>query len=517
MESSPGSRGASARELVLLASVFGVAIAGLVYELVAGTLSTYLLGGSVLVFSLVIGWTLFAMGVGAWLAQYVDDPQLGRAFVWAELLAAVVGGTSGLLMFAAYATLDEGYPLVVAVICGLVGIASGAEIPLLLRIFKQTLTIRLAISQVLAVDYLGALVGSVAFPLLLLPYLGSVRAAALFGGLNAVVALVAIRVLLRGERTVGLTVTSSAVLAGLLGVFWTGGATSTFLEDQLYESDILVAKDTPYQRLVVTRWRDDVRLYLNGHLQFATMDEYRYHETLVFPALAATPRPGRVLILGGGDGLAVQRVLTHPGVVHVDLVDLDPEVMALFRDHPRLSELNQGALRDARVTTHAADAIAWLRSTEDLYDVILIDLPDPNDPQLARLYAQSTYRLALERLAPRGALVTQATSPFYAPDAFWCIATTLEAAVAEAPLARTVHPGHVQVPTFGEWGFVLVTETGVDVRTLSVPDDAKFLTKATISSMWDFPADMARRPVQVNRLSEPVLARYYRQGWAAHR
>ncbi|MEO0605282.1 MAG: polyamine aminopropyltransferase, partial [Myxococcota bacterium] len=249
MGNSPG-RPPGARELVLLASVFGVATAGLVYELVAGTLSTYLLGGSVLVFSLVIGWTLFAMGVGAWLAQFVDDPDLGRAFVWAEIVAAAVGGTSGLAMFAAYATLDSGYPLVVAAICGGVGIASGAEIPLLLRIFKQRLTVRLAVSQVLAVDYLGALAASIAFPLLLLPWLGTVRAAALFGCLNAVVALVAIRVLLPGKPTRGLTATSLGLLGGLLGVLVTGGATSTWLEDQLYESEVLVAKDTRYQRLV---------------------------------------------------------------------------------------------------------------------------------------------------------------------------------------------------------------------------------------------------------------------------
>ncbi|MEM6927797.1 MAG: polyamine aminopropyltransferase [Myxococcota bacterium] len=516
MENSPG-RPAGARELVLLASVFGVATAGLVYELVAGTLSTYLLGGSVLVFSLVIGWTLFAMGVGAWLAQFVDDPDLGRAFVWAEIVAAAVGGTSGLAMFAAYATLDSGYPLVVAAICGAVGIASGAEIPLLLRIFKQRLTVRLAVSQVLAVDYLGALAASVAFPLLLLPWLGTVRAAALFGCLNALVALVAIRVLLRSEPTRGLTATSVGLLVALFGVLVTGGATSTWLEDQLYESEVLVAKDTRYQRLVVTKWRDDLRLYLNGHLQFATMDEYRYHEALVHPVMAAVPRPGRVLVLGGGDGLAVQRVLQHDGVAHVDLVDLDPDVTALFRDHPRLSLLNGGSLRDPRVHTHAADAIAWLRGTDQLYDVILIDLPDPNDEQLARLYAQSTYRLVLQHLAPRGAVATQATSPFYAPEAFWCIATTMQAAVAALPDARTVHTGHVQVPTFGEWGFVVVTSADVDPRGLPVPGATRFLTPDTLAAMWSFPADMSRRPVEVNRLSEPVLARYYRKGWAAHR
>ena len=502
---------------MLLTSVFGVALAGLVYELVAGTLSTYLLGASVLVFSLVIGWFLFAMGVGAFVAQYVDEGDEPRAFVAAEIIVAAVGGTSALVLFASFTWFGEGYTVVLAIVTLIVGALVGVEIPLLLRILKQQVDLRVAVSHVLALDYVGALAGSIAFPLVLLPFLGAVRAAALLGLLNIGVAWLALGVLYRHipswRAWTGISVGVAVLLSGVLV---TGGGTTRWLEDQLYQDTVVFAEDTAYQRMVVTRWRDDTRLYLNGHLQFSSADEYRYHEALVLPALGLT-HPERVLILGGGDGLATKRVLGHPAVRSVDLVDLDPEVTAAFREHPALAGLSDGALRDPRVTLHHQDALKFLEETTQRYDVVIVDLPDPNDDALSRLYALSTFRLALRRLEDSGTLVTQATSPFYAPDAFWCIVATLEEAVSDGPIARAVHPAHVQVPSFGEWGFALVTPKHVDPRSAELPTDARFLDAVALQAMWAFPKDMARRPVEVNRLSTAALARYYEQGWKRYR
>ncbi len=505
------------RELVLLASVFGVALAGLVYELVAGTLSTYLLGASVLVFSLVIGWFLFAMGVGAWVAQYVPEGEEPRAFVAAEIVVALIGGTSALALFAAFTWLGEGYTLVLAVVTLLVGALVGIEIPLILRILKQQVDLRVAVSHVLALDYVGALAGSIAFPLVLLPLLGAVRAAALLGLLNVGVAWLALGVLHRHIANWRTWTAGSIGVAVLLGiVLVTGGGTTRWLEDQLYQDTVVFAEDTAYQRMVVTRWRGDTRLYLNGHLQFSSVDEYRYHEALVLPALGST-HPERVLILGGGDGLALQRVLSHPAVRSVDLVDLDPEVTAAFRDHPALAGLSDEALRDPRVTLHHMDAVKYLEEVAGRYDVVIVDLPDPNDDALSRLYALSTFRLALRRLEDDGTLVTQSTSPFYAPDAFWCIVATLEAAVADGPVARDVHPAHVQVPSFGEWGFAVVTPAGTHPRDADLPADTRFLDSTALDAMWTFPKDMARRPVEVNRLTTARLAQYYQRGWKRYR
>ncbi|MCB9664353.1 MAG: polyamine aminopropyltransferase [Alphaproteobacteria bacterium] len=512
MASSPEAAD-PARRLVLLASVFAVAVAGLVYELVAGTLSTYLLGGSVTVFSLVIGLFLSAMGGGAWLAQYVDDG-LERTFVLAELALAAVGGSSALVLFAAFAWLGGGYVVAVAVVCVLTGALVGLEIPLLLRILERRTEVRVAVSQVLALDYVGALAGSVAFPLLLLPHLGLVRAAAFVGLLNAAVAGWALHALRDRVPQRGSLAAGTVLVAGLLGGLMVGGGgLTTWIEDQLYDDHVILARQTPYQRIVVTRWRDDVRLFLDGHLQLSTRDEYRYHEALVHPAMAAARAPVRVLVLGGGDGLGVQRVLLHPGVREVDLVDLDPAVVELFSGDGPLAEVSGHALDDPRVTIHATDAVRFLEKSERQWDVVIMDLPDPHDPALARLYARTTFRLALQRLADDGALVTQATSPFHAPEAYWCIVQTLEAAAADLPVPRRVHPGFVEVPSFGTWGVALAAPLDVDPGAREVVVPTRFLDATALRTMWQLPGDLSRREVEVNTLGTAVLARYYRRGW----
>jgi len=155
---------------LLLMSVFFVAAAGLVYELIAGTLATYLLGSSVTVFSIVIGVFLAAMGLGAWLAQFAKD-NLPTWFVRAEIALALVGGLSALVLFAAYVIGQAAFIAVLGLVSIVIGALVGLEIPILLRIVESGSTVRLAVSRVLAVDYVGALLGSILFPLVLLPYL----------------------------------------------------------------------------------------------------------------------------------------------------------------------------------------------------------------------------------------------------------------------------------------------------------------------------------------------------------
>lgn len=496
---------------VLLLSVFFVAAAGLVYELIAGTLATYLLGSSVTVFSIVIGVFLAAMGLGAWLAQFARD-SLTTWFVRAELALALVGGLSALILFAAYVVSQQGFIVVLGLVSVVIGALVGLEIPILMRIVESGSTVRLAVSRVLAVDYVGALLGSILFPLVLLPYMGLVRTAALLGLVNLAVAFVAMRLMadsLRGHRALQVWgVTIGIILAT---VFGTAGLTTSWAEDQLYDDPIVLAQTTPYQRMVVTQWRNDTRLYLNGHLQFSTVDEHRYHESLVHPALSAVNSPERVLILGGGDGLAVKQVLDHPSVQRVDLVDLDPELLELFSADGRLAYVNGGVLADSRVNLHPEDAIRFVENARANWDVVLMDLPDPNDDTLARLYAQSTFRLILSRLAPEGVLVTQATSPYFAPDAFWCIVQTLES-VADA--AQVVRPYHVHVPSFGEWGFAMLGPATIDDLKIRPDLDTTFISQEGLASMFHFPKDLARRTVEPNRLTTAVVSEYYRSGWS---
>ena len=490
----------------LLFSVFVIASCGLAYELVAGALSSYLLGDSVTQFSTVIGTYLFAMGVGSWLSKYITRDLVGR-FIQIELMVGLLGGFSAVALFLVFTWLAGPFKLVLYLAVFGVGVLVGLEIPLVMRILKRDLDFKDLVSQVLTFDYLGALAVSVLFPLVLAPHLGMMRTGLLFGLLNVGVALWALRVFreqLPGRQA--LAVQSWAAFGVLLAGFAGAGQLTSLAENHLYADDIVHAESTPYQRIVVTRWRDDLRLFLNNNLQFSSHDEYRYHEALVHPGLASLPWAKRVLVLGGGDGLAVREILKYPNVEAVTLVDLDPAMTALFSTAPALVALNQGALKAERVTVVNADALQWLENNREHFDFIVVDFPDPANFALGKLYTAAFYRLLEKRLSAHGLIVVQSTSPLYARQSFWCVVATLE------DVGLKTAPYHALVPSFGEWGYIIA---GRQVFEPVAVDAAKtrFLTPATTRSLFDFPADMARLPAEVNRLNNQVLVRYFEAEW----
>jgi spermidine synthase len=294
---------------------------------------------------------------------------------------------------------------------------------------------------------------------------------------------------------------------GLLALGFAGaGQLTTLAEAHLYADEIVYAETTPYQRIVVTRWRDDLRLFLNNNLQFSSHDEYRYHEALVHPGLASLPGAKRVLVLGGGDGLAVREVLKYPNVESVTLVDLDPAMTGLFSTAPQLVALNQGALKSDRVRVINADALQWLEESRDYFDFIVVDFPDPANFALGKLYTSAFYRLLEKRLSARGLLVVQSTSPLYARQSFWCVVATLE------DVGFKTAPYHALVPSFGEWGYIIAGRQAFSVTPVE-PEKTRFLTPETTAGLFQFPADMGRIPAEVNRLNNQVLVRYFEAEW----
>ncbi len=499
--------------IILLASVFLVAGCGLVYELVAGAVSSYIMGDAVTQFSLVIGVFLCAMGLGAYAAKFINGDLL-RIFVEIEIWVGLVGGISSVAMFAVSALADQLFPVFFYSLCAAIGILIGIEIPLLIRILKSRGSISAALSHVLALDYFGALAGAIVFPLLVLPYLGLSRASLVFGLMNLGVAAAGIALLRERRFGPGLRLAVVFVLLGITLVY--SSRLVGFLEDLLYQDSIVYARSTAYQRIVLTRWRDDIRLYLNGNIQFSAIDEARYHEALVLPAMAACPRPASILILGGGDGMAAREVLKFEQVQRIVLVDLDPEMTRLGRERPELVALNQGALKEPRLTVINADAFQYVEDSREFFDVIIVDLPDPNNENLAKLYTTAFYALCAKRLAAAGVMVTQATSPFFAPEAFACILRTMGAAVPEtAPSGRLLPRAyHVNVPSFGEWGFIIAGREPVRPQNLVVNVPARFLNTPTLQAMFVFSQDLIPdREVRINRLDEPVLYEYYKRGW----
>ena len=489
----------------LLFSVFVIASCGLAYELVAGALSSYLLGDSVMQFSTVIGTYLFAMGVGSWLSKYITRDLIGR-FIQIELMVGLLGGFSAVGLFLVFTWLAAPFKLVLYLAVFGVGVLVGLEIPLVMRILKRELEFKDLVSQVLTFDYLGALAVSVVFPLLLVPHVGLVRSALLFGLLNALVALWALwlfREKLPARRA--LAAQATAVLAMLGGGFAGAGQLVSFAEAQVYADDVLYTKSTPYQRIVVTRWRDDLRLFLNGNLQFSSADEYRYHEALVHPGLQDSGAR-RVLVLGGGDGLALREILKHPMVESVTLVDLDGELTGLFATAPMLRALNRDSLLSPKVKLVTADAAQWLETAEETFDFIVVDFPDPSNFALGKLYTTGFYRLLEKRLSANGRIVVQATSPLHARRSFWSIVATLEA------VGFRTAPYHALVPSFGEWGFILAGRQEYR-RPQRYDVELRFLTAELTPGLFEFPADMARVEGQVNRLNDQSLVRSFESEW----
>lgn len=496
---------------LLLFSVLVVATCGLVYELITATMASYLLGDTVTQFSLVIGVYLSAMGLGSWLSKSVVK-RIHDRFITIQLIIAIIGGFSAAALFLGFAELSNIRPLLFAVLI-IIGTMVGLEIPLLMRIMQKGKEQELKdiVARVLAFDYIGSLLASLLFPLALLPYLGLVRTSLLFGLFNALVAIWAVYTFRHAlHRPVLLRIECFAV-AGLLAVcFAFGGRIEEFGERQLYDSPVIFSKKTPYQRLTITRWSDDIRLYIDGNLQFSSVDEHRYHEALVHPAMASAHRTERVLILGGGDGFAAREVLKYDEVAQLDLVDLDPTMTEIFSANPTLSELNGESLTDERLEVHNADAMHWLEDRReqagDPYDVIIVDLPDPNNFSLGKLYSRSFYRLLSSALAEDGAAVIQSTSPYLAPRSFWCIVTTLESAEWK------VRPYHAHVPSFGDWGFALIArEQSPQPGPLEPSLGLRFLTDELLPTLFTFPADQERLDVEVNRLNDQMLVHYYEE------
>lgn len=486
-------------------TVLVIATCGLVYELVAGALASYLLGDTVTQFSLVIGIYLTAMGAGAWLSKFIERG-VARRFVEIEIAVAFLGGFSAPILSFAFLSPRWFHPVFYGLVF-VIGTLVGVEIPLMLRLLRRSVAFKDLVAQVLTFDYLGALAASLLFPLVFVPNLGLFRTSLLFGLLNVVVAFTSIR-LFRDEigPPGGLLAKAAVVAALLLGGFAAADRLSEMAEEQQYADEVLFAKSSPYQRVVLTKNRAGFQLFLNGHLQFSSVDEYRYHEALVHPAFAVVPDARRVAVFGGGDGLAVREVLRHPSVESVTLVDLDPMVTRLARENPLFVGLNGGSLLSPKVTVVNDDAMTWLEKGTDLFDLVFVDFPDPNGFAVGKLYTKRFYSLLKRRLSPDGAFAVQSTSPLFARKSFWIIERTIGAS------GFATRPYHATVPSFGEWGFVLASPRPFNVPARLIPG-LRYLSVETLPALFSFGPDMARLEVPVNRLHDQVLVRTYESEW----
>lgn len=498
---------------LLLVSVFVIATCGLIYELIAGTLASYLLGDSITQFSTVIGCYLFAMGIGSWLSRYIERNLLGY-FIKIEIMIGAIGGCSAALLFFLFDFVYS-FRLLLYFIVGLIGILVGMEIPLLLRILKDKFEFRDLVSKVFTFDYIGALFASLLFPLILVPYLGLVKSAFLFGILNTLVAvwmLYAMKENIPWLRSHKLA--SIIVVIGLMLGFAYSESIMSISESNAYQGKIIFAESTPYQRIVITKQAQDLRLFLNANLQFSSLDEYRYHEALVHPALGASTSPKRILIIGGGDGLALREVLKYPTVEKVTMVDLDPAMTRLFSTNEMLTALNGKSLSSPKLTIVNRDAFLWLKEEQreeqrPVFDVVLIDVPDPSNFSVGKLYSLTFYKLLRSVTDENSLIVVQSTSPLVARRSFWCVNKTLRAA------GFVTTPYHVYVPSFGEWGFVIASRRPYSLP-LAYPTGLRYLDHETTKEMFHFPPDMAEVETKIQRLDDQALVHYFDEEWSEY-
>jgi spermidine synthase len=493
------------KEVLLLFSTFLVSISGLIYELLAGTISSYFLGDSIYQFSIIIGIFMSSMGVGSWLSRYIEK-DLIKNFIYLQLLIAIIGGFSSIILFFAFVVIKN-YEIFLYLITILIGGMIGMEIPLIIRILKDYFLLKNNISNVFTADYIGALFASILFPIVLLPKLGILQSSLLVGGMNAFVALLSWSTFRKNLKKVVSFYIFFTFLALSIG-FGVVDKFSAFVEQRLYKDPIIFAKTTPYQKIIITRKRGRVRLYINGALQFDSLDEYRYHEMLIHPAMIMAKSHQRVLILGGGDGLALREILKYKDTKKITLVDLDGAVTDIFRSNKFLRRLNKDSLNSPKVEIINQDAWKYIENSQELFDLIVVDLPDPNNVSLSRLYSKKFYTILKDHLSKFGVMVVQSTSPLFAKKAFWSIHQTIKST------SLKTKPYHIYIPSFGEWGFVLASWQNWRFEFDKLPKDIKFFDKEELKAALKFPKDMQKVDVKINTLFTHPLLKYYQEGWA---
>ncbi len=507
----------------LQVAMFATGCSGIVAEYVLSTLATYLLGNAIFQWSIVMSMMLFSMGVGSRVSRSFRNNILDT-FIIIEFSLSLFCAASGAIVFG-FAAWTEARIFIIYSLALVVGLFIGMEIPLATRINSDYQALRANISAVMEMDYFGSLLGGLLFAFLLLPFLGLTYTPLILGAINFSVAgflVLRFKNLVVAKRLIFTLFV--VVLVILIALSAAVSPIVRYGEQKKYKDLVVLSRQTRFQKIVMTRWKQWYWLYINGDEQFSTYDEERYHEPLVHPAMKLALNPERVLVLGGGDGLAVREILKHRVVKKITLVDIDGVMTDLARHHPLFTRINQGAMDDPRVTVLNMDAASFLDRDEGLYNVIFIDLPDPDSMDLMHLYARGFYQDLLRRLARGGMIVTQASSPFFARKAFLCIDKTMAAA------GLVTLPYHNQVPTLGEWGWILGTRagdiTGERLKALASGlefDDieTRFLNPDAMQAMVLFGKGLFDTPdadsIKINTISDPVLLQYYQEGsWGVY-
>ena len=438
-------------------------------------------------------------------------------FIIVELALSVFCAISALTAYFLSAYIANIAPIIYTMSM-IIGTLIGLEIPLATRLNDLFEDLRVNISSVMENDYYGALLGGLLFAFVALPKLGLAYTPIVLGAINFLVAsalFFKFRDLLKHKVAITVGFALVPVILGTLGLL--AQPIVLYGEQQKYRDRVVFEKQTPYQKIVITQWKDHHWLYLNGNEQFSSYDEERYHEPLVHPAMSLSGSRENILILGGGDGLAAREALKYFEVKSIVVVDIDPAITEMGQTHPIFLNLNKDALNHPRVKIVNQDAYKYLKESKRLYDVVIIDLPDPKTIGLARLYSSQFYRLVVRHLSRGGVVVTQATSPFFSKRAFLSILKSMRSVGVPAVAY------HNHIPTLGEWGWVLgmnapnlaASQLKLQLTKLEFSDiETEFLNPDAMLSMLHFGKGIldGLEEISVNDELDLAVFHYYRDG-----
>lgn len=519
-------------------SMFMTGASGMVVEYVLSTISAYLNGSSVESFSLTIAIMMGMMGLGGWAQRFVTDKNIIDKFVYLELGLAVTSAFSPIAVYAAFSYTPEHYQFVYYFFVMIIGFLVGFEIPFITRA-NETYTKKLSdnLSIVFAADYLGAFFGALIWVYFLLPQMNIIQIGFVLSALNFVVAILTYSYFRRGtllSQCKTALAMMFLVMCGLVIGFNKVPDWATVVEQKMYPDPIIVAKNTPYQSLTLTHniTNNDTRLYINGSTQFSSIDEVRYHEALVhIPASTLPAAPKKALVLGGGDGMATRELKKYEGI-EIDLIELDRDMFHWSKTEPSITALNHNAFADFTEVEMSDYPIARkaLRSIAQgetqgnrvfytdannfinayvqngipaAYDIIVIDLPDPYNLAINKMYTLQFYKRLNALLNEDGVIVTQSTSPFHAPKVFATIGKTL----SDAGYITT--PYKHNIPSFGEWGWWIASRTPKQFESFRV--ETNYFTDELAKASFLFAKNelVESQGLEPNTLMHPLLVRLY--------
>jgi spermidine synthase len=541
--------------LILGVSMLFVGICGISYEYTFSKLASDILGDSVKQWAIIIGLMMLFMGIGADLQKYFPDELNVDNFIILEILLGLLGGIGPTVTLYAFGAIPSHFILVHYFFICAIGLMIGLEIPLLTRVNQKTLpSLKHNLGLILKMDYIGSFIGALVWIFVLPRFFNLLEISFFLGIINTAVALFTWYWFKDWMKyPVVIPVLGLGVIIILIIGILNGEKLAITAEQKLYKDPIIYTKTTQYQRIVFTESHNgNLYCYINGNLQFSSLDERIYHEFLVHPVLATAQSRKNILVLGGGDGLAVREILKYNDVQTVTLVDIDPEMTHLAKTFPRLTQLNNNSLNTGKVSVlnpggvskgekvklHQVgqgffrrqlqsdeiklnivnlDAFQFAKSIPGIFDIIIIDFPDPNSLTLSKLYSKEFYSLLKNKLSFEGMIIQQSSSPVFANEAFLIIGRTYASSGFSAvPLQHTV-------PSFGVWGWWVAGHAErFSNRALkekishvtNIPASVNYITEELIKgSLFFGKGQLETKKTDINKILDDRIFRYYLNAW----